>query len=175
MPRSDWWGMTRHSVLENRRNDHGVAAVEFVLVLPLLLLLLFGIISFGWIFSAQLTLNNAVREGARAAVVAGGGPDRQCNSVVASVRSAAAGNLGVVNRQNLIAVTVTRSDGSNSCGSGANPTSTAVPCTGSLNQNNGENASLVVQATYPAQFILPLGLGPTITLTSRAVYRCEFT
>ncbi|HEY5183375.1 MAG TPA: TadE/TadG family type IV pilus assembly protein [Actinomycetes bacterium] len=153
----------------------GAAAVEFVLILPILLLLLFGIISFGWVFSAQLTVNNAVREGARAAVVAGGGIDRQCNTVVANVRAAAAGTLGVVNRQNLINVTVTRSDGSNACGTGANPRSTSVPCTNSLDSSNGENASLIVKATYPAEFILPLGLGPTITLSSKAVYRCEFS
>lgn len=39
--------------------------VEFALVLPLLLLLLCGIIDFGWIFGNQLIANNACREAAR--------------------------------------------------------------------------------------------------------------
>ncbi|MFI7600242.1 TadE family protein [Actinoplanes sp. NPDC049681] len=46
--------------------DHGAAAVEMALVLPLLLLLLFGIIDFGRALNAQITLTEAAREGARA-------------------------------------------------------------------------------------------------------------
>lgn len=47
------------------KSEKGQAMVEFALVLPLLLLLLFGIIDFGWIFANQLLANNAVREAAR--------------------------------------------------------------------------------------------------------------
>ena len=50
--------------------DRGAAMVEFALVLPILLLLTLGIINFGYLFGQQLSLNQAVREGARAAVVA---------------------------------------------------------------------------------------------------------
>jgi Flp pilus assembly protein TadG len=39
--------------------------VEFALLLPLLLLLLFGIIDFGRALNAQITLTQAAREGAR--------------------------------------------------------------------------------------------------------------
>jgi len=39
--------------------------VEFALVLPILLTLVFGIIDFGWIFGNQLIANNACREAAR--------------------------------------------------------------------------------------------------------------
>ena len=48
-----------------RRNDSGAAAVEFALVLPILCMLLFGIISFGFAMSDKIALVNAVREGAR--------------------------------------------------------------------------------------------------------------
>ena len=48
------------------RRDRGAAAVEFALVLPVLLLILFGIIDFGRMLNAQLTVNEAAREGARA-------------------------------------------------------------------------------------------------------------
>ena len=43
--------------------------VEFVLVAPILLLLVFGIIQFGILFNHYLTLTDAVRAGARQAAV----------------------------------------------------------------------------------------------------------
>lgn len=53
---------------KNRRED-GQAMVEFALILPIFLLILCGILDFGWLFYNQLSLNNACREGARYAVV----------------------------------------------------------------------------------------------------------
>jgi Flp pilus assembly protein TadG len=47
------------------RREDGQAMVEFALILPLLILLLCGIIDFGWIFGNQITMNNASREAAR--------------------------------------------------------------------------------------------------------------
>lgn len=52
-----------------RREERGAAAVEFALVAPLLLLLVFGIISFGFMLSFRQTLSQAATEGARAAAV----------------------------------------------------------------------------------------------------------
>ncbi len=52
-----------------RKNECGQALVEFALILPLLLMLLLGIIQFGFIFNGQITLTSAAREGARLAVV----------------------------------------------------------------------------------------------------------
>jgi Flp pilus assembly pilin Flp len=52
-----------------RRTDNGAAAVEFALVLPLLVLLLFGIISYGVMLSFRQSLSQAAAEGARAAAV----------------------------------------------------------------------------------------------------------
>jgi len=46
-----------------------MAMVEMVFVLPVLLLLLFGIVEFGVLFGQWQTLTNAAREGAREAVV----------------------------------------------------------------------------------------------------------
>ncbi len=47
------------------RDDTGQNIVEFALLLPVLMYILLGIIQFGFIFAAYLTLNNAVREAAR--------------------------------------------------------------------------------------------------------------
>ena len=52
-----------------RKSEKGQALVEFALVLPILLIVLCGIIDFGWLYYNQITLNNAAREGARYAVV----------------------------------------------------------------------------------------------------------
>ncbi len=51
--------------------DRGATAVEFALLLPLLMLLLFGIIDFGRALNAQITITQAAREGARVAALAG--------------------------------------------------------------------------------------------------------
>lgn len=51
------------------RGEDGAAAVEFALLLPLLVLLLFGIIEFGFAFSTRIQATNAAREAARLAVV----------------------------------------------------------------------------------------------------------
>lgn len=48
-----------------RRSEDGAAAVEFALIVPLLLLVMLTIIDFGWIFNQQLSLTAAAREGAR--------------------------------------------------------------------------------------------------------------
>lgn len=47
------------------RDEDGQNIVEFALLLPVLMYILMGIIQFGFIFAAYLTINNAVREGAR--------------------------------------------------------------------------------------------------------------
>jgi len=51
------------------RKEQGQAMVEFALVLPILILLICGIIDFGWIFGNQLLANNASREAARSCAI----------------------------------------------------------------------------------------------------------
>jgi Flp pilus assembly protein TadG len=53
-------------------NDSGAAAVEFALVLPVILLILFGTIEFGRAWNVRQTLTDAAREGARVAAVNNG-------------------------------------------------------------------------------------------------------
>lgn len=54
---------------ESDRYRSGIVAVEFVLILPFLMLILFGIIEFGIFFMNKHVITNASREGARAGIV----------------------------------------------------------------------------------------------------------
>ena len=49
-------------------NEKGGAAVEFGLILPVFLMLMITGIEYGWYFTHQIVLTNAVNEGARRAV-----------------------------------------------------------------------------------------------------------
>jgi Flp pilus assembly protein TadG len=52
-----------------RHNQKGAAIVEFAIILPLLLLLLFGIIEFSLLMYNKAMITNASREGARRGIV----------------------------------------------------------------------------------------------------------
>jgi len=54
---------------EGRRRRAGAAAVEAALVLPMVLLVLFGILEYGRLLALRQICNNAAKEGARFAVV----------------------------------------------------------------------------------------------------------
>jgi Flp pilus assembly protein TadG len=94
--------MQRQQTVTSRR-DRGASAVEFALLLPVLLLLLFGIVDFGRAINAQITLTQAAREGARVAALGQINPAVQTrvtaaatglSSVVATVTTACAPNAG---------------------------------------------------------------------------------
>ena len=82
----------------------GQAVVEAALVIPLLLLILCGILDFGWIFAHQIALNNTSRDAARYATIQYTEADLQ-GLVTARVQAAGGmgGGAGVL-------VTVTRLD-----------------------------------------------------------------
>lgn len=74
--------------LFRRDREKGASAVEFAIVVPLLLTLVFGIMEAGWMFSQQVEVRNAAREGARLAVVDFGSAtairDETCSRAVLS-------------------------------------------------------------------------------------------
>jgi Flp pilus assembly protein TadG len=51
--------------MRNRRDERGAAAVEFALVVPLLLLMVLGVAEFGRAYHIQASLSQAAREGVR--------------------------------------------------------------------------------------------------------------
>jgi len=76
--------------MKRKDSERGAAAVEFALLLPMLLLVVFGIMEFGQLYNVQISASNAAREGARYAAVhyadAGGYSD---TAAVAAARNSA--------------------------------------------------------------------------------------
>ncbi|KRE62293.1 TadE/TadG family type IV pilus assembly protein [Nostocoides sp. Soil756] len=98
----------------SRRRERGAAAVEFALLLPVLVLLIGGIVDYGRYFFTQVQLSNAAREGARAAIVGGdpavrakaaggatpGWTDVQPTDIVGSCTISPAGGVSVTTHAN---------------------------------------------------------------------------
>lgn len=88
-----------------RSKDRGANLVEFAILAPLLILLVLGIVEFGWLFSQNNDVKHGAREGARAAAVNLGNEgvllDRTCDSmdltsniVTVQFTDSASGNIG---------------------------------------------------------------------------------
>jgi Flp pilus assembly protein TadG len=71
-----------------KRNDGGAAAVEFALVLIPLLLIIFGMVDFGYAYYTKITVSNAAHEGARASAL--GDSSTEVTTRVDSIISGAA-------------------------------------------------------------------------------------
>ena len=79
--------------MENKhKNDKGTAAVEFALILPILLFVLFAIIEFSIALYDKAVITNASREGARSGIVAMPAPPSAA-AITATVNTYAATNL----------------------------------------------------------------------------------
>ena len=54
-----------NSMTRRLKSQRGAELIEFALIFPLLLLVLLGIVDFGFLFQRYEVLTNATREGAR--------------------------------------------------------------------------------------------------------------
>jgi Flp pilus assembly protein TadG len=75
----------------HRPRSRGQALVEFALIIPLFLLMLFGIIDIGRVIWANDALTNAAREGARFASVKGSNTDMVTTATKQNIRDATQG------------------------------------------------------------------------------------
>lgn len=114
-----------------RRGDRGASAVEFALVTPLLILLVFGMIDFGFAINRYAQVNNAAREGVREASLKAPAAD-----VTNAVNNSADG-LGTLS----VTLTCVKKDNT-ACGTWASAES-------------GGTAS--VKVTYSANWLTPVG------------------
>jgi len=169
------------------RPQRGAAAVEFALVLPLLLLLVFGIINFGFLMAQKASLSNSTRAGARYGTVnAYTSTTHTCQSVVDKVRASAptAGIADTAAGRNSIAVSVKltkAADGSTATVCSAAPGAAAatgspaqLPC---LNATNSPSTpdTLTVSSTYNSRFLVSIpGVGTTFALGGTSAFQCEY-
>ena len=68
-----------------RRGERGASAVEFALVVPILVALLLGILDYGIIFTDSVSTRNGVREAARKCVVSNFGTGSCAGATMASL------------------------------------------------------------------------------------------
>jgi hypothetical protein len=95
------YSITRKIVkLANTRcRQRGAAAVEFAVILPLLVVLVFGMIEFGIMFYNKAVITNASREGARAGIT--GLTNSQIETIVKDYSNTNLINLGNVSENDL--------------------------------------------------------------------------
>ena len=79
------WGVCRGRV--RARREFGAAAVEFALVLPVLVMLLFGLVTAGLSSTHAIGVTNAVREGARFGATADATSASWADDVISRVRA----------------------------------------------------------------------------------------
>jgi Flp pilus assembly protein TadG len=129
--------------------DRGAAAVEFALLLPVLLLIVFGIIDFGRALNAQITLTQAAREGARLAA------EGQPWATVVVPRTQAAATT-------LSGVTVT----GNTCSVGAGPGTNGVV-------HASYQFTFITPIGAVAGLVGGQGLGQPLSLSAQGEMPCE--
>ena len=61
----------RYYLWRLKKNNRGAALLELAIIIPVLLLLILGLVEFGWIYNGYITLTGVAREGARVAAVDG--------------------------------------------------------------------------------------------------------
>lgn len=133
-----------------KRRENGAALVEFALLAPLLIILVMGIIEFGWLFAQMNEIRHVAQEGARWGAVS--------HPEVDGIGSEDWGDLSA-----------------RACAAANLPSGTTVAVTGSEGGGTkGDTATVTVTAMVESLSNLPLitTFLPT-TLTNTATFRLE--
>ncbi len=148
--------------LLDRARERGAAAVEFALVLPILVMIMMGIIDFGMVTNAQAIVANAARDGARAASMGA----TASNSCKASVKAATT-LIGFSDTgdcaTSVPSVAVTCLD------------TAGVACASSFDTSRQIGGTAVVSVSYTYKWVSPavFGLPGQTTVTKSAYMRIE--
>jgi Flp pilus assembly protein TadG len=163
-------------IRERLRKDDGAAAVEFALIVGVLVMLIFGMLQFGLTFFELQSLRASAREGGRLGAV-GATPD----DIRARIETASNGAIRP-GESSFPFVKVTYSDTGTFTGSEPNLNGSANPACTSSSGATTTDAAIRVQlsiAQAPAHlkslFTLNIPLLPTISMTPTidAQFRCE--
>jgi Flp pilus assembly protein TadG len=173
----------RAPIRANRRTSaRGQGLVEFAVSVPVFVMLLLGMLEFGFAFNHNLTLEYATREGARTGAALAKGTttipcDQVDNEIVASVQRVLTSPGTPIDISKVSEVRIYRADASgNQMGStynkwvpGAGPTVDGVPlvfksntvnwdaCAAGTRDNGSTPDSLAVSLIYSYRLVSPLG------------------
>ncbi|MGZ4531463.1 MAG: TadE/TadG family type IV pilus assembly protein [Mycobacteriaceae bacterium] len=152
----------------SRAADRGAAAVEMALVtLFLLVPILSGIVTYGLIFMAQISLNSGARDAARAGVVQPAvGTALTCSSIATLARNNT-GTLGMDSSK--VSVSVKGPAGWCNLPSVAGDSPSATLCTGA------SSGQITVSLSYTANSPFPLVPPKSQPLTSIGKFQCEYS
>jgi Flp pilus assembly protein TadG len=157
------------AVKGSRKGIRGSTIVEFAMVLPLFVLLLFGIIEFGRYFFVQHTVQFATREGTRLALVGGtlAGADGKLMTRAASIIKEIKDNASLAVNPSEISISIFPITANYSDPSGWDG-----------QQNAGEPGDYMrVRTRYTYTFLTPLigkfFTGGASTIQAEATYRNE--
>ena len=124
----------------HRRDERAAAVVEFALVAPLLLMLVMGIVDFGWMMMKANLVNNATRDAARVASLSG-----SFDQIKATVDSEL-GSAGISPGDVTVQITCSNPGGTTCDGSSA-----------SYAANAASGSTVTVTVSYTHHWITPLG------------------
>ena len=162
--------------IRSSQPEGGAAAVEFALVMPVLVLLISSIIGFGVVMAQQMALANASRQVARSAAVKGafcgtGGGTGSPGTMLVSEAKVNATTLFVTKNNVQVEIkkaTTTPTEGYSTAWSNTCSGDTTQPCDGSAVGDN-----VYVRLRYTSVLSLPF-FQPSFQLSSIGAFRCEF-
>jgi len=179
----------RRLKLSRLHQDRGASAVEFAIIASLLLMILFGTITFGIVFNRFQGLQAGGREGARLASLT--------QTTLDQVRDRVRSSVSIINGSNLqdyctgwsaavetgCILIQTKQDGDNdgdttdanevqtcdaSCPS-TNSSGTTAPC----NSVPSQGRSIYVEVRYRLRIDIPLWASPQMTASGAGEFNCE--
>ena len=135
----------RHATTTERvrsRDERGAVIVEFALIFPILMLLVFGIVDFGWTIERGNVVNNVTRDAARVASL--GGTYAQIQSSVTT--GLADYDITAPGPDVRISITCANPDGTTCTGTASSYDATVT-----------SGSSIKVQVLYTHRWITPVG------------------
>lgn len=123
-----------------RRSSRGAAAVEFALVMPLLLMIVMGILDFGWMIMKANLVNNAARDAVRVASLSG--TYSEINTTLTAELNAA----GIAPADVTKVITCTNTSGTSCDGTQS-----------SYDTNATSGSTVLITITYTHEWLTPIG------------------
>jgi Flp pilus assembly protein TadG len=125
--------------------------VEFALVVPVFLLVLCGVLDFGFMLFSRMTVINAAREAARAAVIVADTTTIPFLAPQTAQSVAAGAGMGLTTAQTAVTCVAIKTSGS---------------CSFATKTSSQSGDAVKVTVTYPYKSFFPLLFGTTFNLSS---------